>query len=76
MPRRSKLTTTKSSSKSTDESSSPQCDICGRSLEGYDWEFEDGQDGYICTANHPELGGDVAFFKFKLSDDMWHLVRR
>lgn len=75
MPRQSRLTTTKSSSKRNNELDDPQCDICGRSLVEYAWKFEDGQDGYICTANHPELIGNVAFFKFKLSDDTWSLIR-
>lgn len=71
MPRRSK--TTKSSSKFS-TLSDPRCTHCGRSLLGYGWKFEDGQDGYICTAKHPELGDEVAFFKFVLQGDEWALT--
>jgi hypothetical protein len=74
MPRRKKTTTSSSKVKST--LNDPRCSHCGRSLLGYAWKFEDGQDGYICTATHPETGGDVAFFKFKLVDDEWHLTVR
>jgi hypothetical protein len=74
VPRRRKTTT--SSSKKNSTLNDPRCLHCGRSLLGYSWNFEDGQDGYICTATHPETGGNVAFFKFALDGDEWTLVAR
>lgn len=47
------------------------CPFCGRGLAGYTWG-----DGYICSATHPETGGNVAFFDWKWLDDKWTLVPR
>lgn len=76
MPRKKQIRRATKSSSKPSWGSDPQCSYCGRSLAGYGWNFDDGKDGYICTATHEETGGNVAFMVYSIVDDDWALGPR
>lgn len=74
-----KRTKSRSKSSKTGIWAAPDCEFCGRSLAGYTWITHTDErpiDGFICTATHPETGGDVAYFIYVMRDDQWVLIPR